>query len=273
MGEFKLQGAYNWFETLALKLAGKVAIVTGGAMGLGREIAMLFAQEGARVVLADINDDLGRQVEEAITNAQGTASFLQVDVSKAAEVQGLVSRAVSRFGRLDILMNNAGVVEAEPIEELSEQAWDRVISINLKGAWLVSKYSVPHMRAGGGGIIINMSSELGLVGFPSYSAYCASKGGIIALTRALAAELAPTIRVNCICPGAVSTPMLEREFRTSLSAGQNLEEAKRELMKRYPINRLGVPSDVARAALYLGSDDSSWVTGIALPVDGGGTAV
>jgi len=242
-------------------------------MGLGREIAMLFAKEGAKVALADINDEFGKQVEQEILKGQGNASFIHTDVSKATQVQKMVAYTVSRFGRLDILVNNAGVAEAEPIEQLSEQAWDRVISTNLKGAWLGSKFSVSHMRTQGGGVIVNMSSELGLVGFPFYSAYCASKGGIIAMTRALAIELAPTIRVNCICPGAVSTPMLEREFRTSLSAGEDMEAAKRKFAKRYPINRLGVPSDVAKAALYLASDDSSWVTGIALPVDGGGTAV
>jgi NAD(P)-dependent dehydrogenase (short-subunit alcohol dehydrogenase family) len=247
--------------------------VTGAAMGLGREIAIQFAKEGSKVVLADINNELGRQVEETIVKAQGSASFVQTDVSRASEVQRMVSHTVSTFGHLDILVNNAGVVEAAAIEKLSEEAWERVIGINLKGAWLSSKYCVPHMRAQGTGVIINMSSELGLVGFPSYSAYCASKGGIIAMTRALAAELAPTIRVNCICPGAVLTPMLEREFRTSLSVDQDVGAAKEELIKRYPLGRLGIASDVASAALYLASEEASWVTGVMLPVDGGGSAI
>jgi 3-oxoacyl-[acyl-carrier protein] reductase len=256
-----------------LRLAGRVAVVTGAAMGLGREIATLFAKEGARLILADINDNLGKNVESMIVNDAGKARFVHADVTIASNIQRMVSEAVSSFGRLDILVNNAGIVEAAPIEELSEDAWNRVIGVNLKGAWLGSKYSIPQMRSQGGGVIINMSSELGIVGVPSYSIYCASKGGIIAMTRALAAELAPIIRVNCICPGAVLTPMLELELRTSLSTQRDVEAVKLELVKRYPLGRLGVPLDVARAALYLASDDSSWVTGVALPVDGGGVAV
>lgn len=247
-----------------MRLQGKVAIVTGAASGIGRATAVLFGQEGARVMCADLNGEGARAAAEAIAAQGGEAAWTQVDVSREEDVQRMVQETVQRFGRLDILFNNAGVEgEQAPTADCSLENWERVINVNLRGVFLGMKYAIPEMLKAGGGVIINTASQLGLVGFAGMPAYCASKGGVIQLTRTAALEYArQNIRVNAICPGLIWTPMLERYV-----AGK--EDVRKALTALEPIGRLGLPEEVARLALFLASDDSSFCTGAPFIVDGG----
>lgn len=248
-----------------MELTGKVAIVTGGDSGIGAAISELFAEEGASVVVADINDN---GTADRITRKGGRAVHVKTDVRDEAQVKKLIARAKSSFGRIDILCNNAGIELLKPITETSDQEWERVIQTNLKGVFLVSKHTIPEMLAGGGGTIVNTASQLGIVGLENYTAYSASKGGVILLTKSMALEYAPhNIRVNCICPGPVQTPMLERELLTV----PDREAARKMWAQRQPIGRVGQPQEIAQAALFLASERSSFVVGHALVVDGGYT--
>lgn len=251
-----------------MQLSGKVAVVTGAASGMGRAIAETFAAAGAKVVLADWNEAGGQEAVRAITNEGREAVFFQVDVSQVTQVRELVAFAVGRYGRLDVMVNNAGVAllgQDGPVAEVSEETWEKVININLKGVYLGMKYALPQMVAQGGGVIINTASIAGLVGFPGLAAYCASKGGIIQLTRATALDYAAhNVRVNAICPGVIRTAMT-----TNLLADP---EVSRRLQEATPLRRFGEPVDVAQAALYLASDASAFVTGTVLVIDGGWTA-
>lgn len=246
------------------KLDGKVAIVTGGSSGIGRATTLLFAQEGAKVVAADWDETKGAGVVEEIRKQGGDCTFVKVDVASPDDVQRMVNTAVETYGRLDVLFNNAGVEgEQAPTADCSLENWDRVININLKGVFLGMKYAIPKMLESGGGVIVNNASVAGIVGFQGIPAYCASKGGVIQLTKTAALEYArQNIRVNVICPGVIWTPMVERfvggnpEMRTALAA---LE----------PVGRFGTPEEVARLVLYLASDDSSFCTGAPFIVDGG----
>jgi len=237
----------------------KIAIVTGAGSGIGRTTALRFAAEGAKVVVADVT---GAEEETASSIGSSAVAF-HADVSKSADVQSMIEAARTRFGRLDIIFNNAGVEgEQAPTADCSEENFDRVISINLRGVFLGMKYAIPLMIEGGGGSIINAASVAGLVGFPGLPAYCASKGGVIQLTKTAALEYAmQSIRVNAICPGVIWTPMVQR-----LAVSAEAEAAFREME---PVGRFGTPDDVASMALFLASDESSFVTGAALPVDGG----
>ena len=250
-----------------MKLAGKVAIITGSGSGIGRASALIFAQEGAKVVVADCIQATAEQTVSLIRQAGGEAISIQVDVSKEASVENMVRFTVEHFGKLDILFNNAGVEGLNvPTHELPEEEWDREIAINLKGVFLGSKHAIRQMLKNGGGVIINTASSAGLIGLPPLSAYCASKGGVVNLTRELAMEYARQgIRVNCICPGVIKTAMIERVF---------IENPEKEAAyaEGEPIGRLGNPEEIARAALFLACDDSSFVTGTILPVDGGWVA-
>lgn len=248
------------------RLQGKVAIVTGGASGIGESAAKLFAAEGARVVIADMQDDNGRRVEAAL-GASGL--YVRTDVSRSADVEAMVRQAVARFGRLDILFNNAGVVVVGPtIIDLSEAQFDRMIAINLKGVWLGMKHALPEMIKGGGGAIVNTASTSGLMGYVGQSGYGSSKGGVISLTRHCAVEFAVKgVRVNCICPGATVTPMAFQN-----RPGQSEEKVRERNAKTNPLLRTGMPEDVARTALFLASDDAAHVTGQIIAVDGGLTA-
>jgi NAD(P)-dependent dehydrogenase (short-subunit alcohol dehydrogenase family) len=245
------------------KLDGKVAVITGAASGIGRATALLFAEEGAKVVVADWDEAKGRKTAEEIRAAGGEATFVRVDVSRPEDVQAMVETAVRDYGRLDVIFNNAGVEgEQAPTADCTLDNWERVININLRGVFLGMKYAIPHML-NGGGVIINNASVAGLVGFRGIPAYCASKGGVIQLTRAAALEYAPQgIRVNAICPGVIWTPMVERFASTS-------DEARAALEAMEPIGRFGQPEEVARLALFLASDDSSFCTGAPFIVDGG----
>ncbi len=253
-----------------MRLKDKVCIITGAGMGMGRAAALLFAKEGAKVLAADMLANEGEETVNLVRKGGGDAAFVQVDVSKSAEVERMVSFAINRYGKINVLYNNAGIVmpaEDYAIVELAEEVWDRVIDINLKGTYLCCKYVIPELVKCGGGSVINVSSMGGLVGL-EFPAYCASKGGIIALTRAIARECGnKNIRVNAICPGQIYTRM-------------NIEsqQARAQRPTQFPyqqslLGRVGQPEEVAYLSLYLASDESSFITGAILPIDGGWTAV
>ena len=246
------------------KLEGKVAIVTGAASGIGRAAALLFAEEGARVVVADWDEAKGEEVAREVKGKGGEAKFVKVDVSRAEDVQMMVNTAVESYGRLDVLFNNAGVEgEQAPTADCTLENFDRVIAVNLRGVFLGMKYGIAAMLKTGGGSIINNASVAGLVGFAGIPAYSASKGGIIQLTKTAALEYAKqNVRANAICPGVIWTPMVER----FTSAG---EEVRRALEGMEPVGRFGTAEEVARLALFLASEDSSFCTGAPFVVDGG----
>jgi NAD(P)-dependent dehydrogenase (short-subunit alcohol dehydrogenase family) len=249
-----------------MKLAGKVAIVTGGTIGIGAATASLFLEQGARVVISGRDEKRGKAALKELTVHGGEVSYVRADVSKSAEVQRMVNETVDSFGRIDVLVNNAGINPVGTVLDTEEEVWDQIMAINLKGPYLCSKYVIPHMLEVGGGSIINIGSINSFMAFENEVAYDASKGGVLMLTRATALDFAKkNIRVNCICPGAISTPLLETIFNES----PNPEEMKQAMIGRHPLHRIGSPEEVARAILFLASDDSSFITGAALAVDGG----
>lgn len=248
-----------------MRLKSKVAIVTGAGSGIGEATALTFAKEGARVTVADVVDSAGNDTVEQIRAAGGDAKYVHTDVTSASDIQGMVSTTISNYGKLDVLFNNAGIAMRLAVADLPEDDWDRCIDINLKGAYLGSKYAIPAMIANGGGSIINTASIYGIVGGPNRAAYVASKGGIVNLTRGMALDYAETnIRVNCICPGYTDTPIIQNIVETPAKY--------KALADQHPLGRLAKPLDIAYGALYLASDESAFVTGIALPIDGGYTA-
>ncbi|MFZ3266815.1 MAG: SDR family oxidoreductase [Terriglobales bacterium] len=253
---------------LAGQLSGKVALITGGASGIGRATALLFAREGAAVAVADVNPDAGRRVADEIAQVGGRAIFETVDVTRAADCHRAVERAIHEFGRVDILFNNAGTIRRATVMDLSEDDWDRVMAVNVKSIYLMSREVIPYMEKQGAGSIINTASGWGLAGGAKAAAYCASKGAAVLLTKAMAIDHGPRIRVNCICPGDTDTGMLRAEAR---QLGEESERFLAEAAKR-PLGRVGQPEEIAHAVLYLASDASSFVTGTALVVDGGGLA-
>jgi NAD(P)-dependent dehydrogenase (short-subunit alcohol dehydrogenase family) len=253
-----------------MKLGGKVALITGAGSGIGRATAILFAQEGAWVAVADIVVSAGEETAAKIREMGGKALFVQTDVSKPSDVENMVRMAVETYSRLDILHNNAGLALPARVTETSEEIWARCIDVNLKGVMLGCKYAIPEMLKNGGGVIINTASMLGLVASTRHAAYCAAKGGVVLLTKQMAVDYArDNIRVNCICPSEVDTPMHQQYLIESA----NPEATLREMLDRIPMNRVAEPVEIARAALFLASEDASYITGIALPVDGGLTAL
>jgi NAD(P)-dependent dehydrogenase (short-subunit alcohol dehydrogenase family) len=250
-------------------LSDKVALITGGASGIGRATALLFAKEGAAVAIVDLNEVEGKAVVQKIIDNGGTAIFVHADVSKAEDCQLAIRQTVEKFGKLDILFNNAGIIRRATVVETSEEEWDKVMSINVKSIFLLSKYAIPVMAKKGGGVIINTASGWGLAGGRKAAAYCASKGAVVLLTKAMALDhAAQNIRVNCICPGDTDTPMLRSEAR---QLGKPENQFLSESAQR-PLGRIGKPEEIAQAALFLASDASSFITGTALVVDGGALA-
>lgn len=262
-------GAFLWWkreERRVAGLAGKVAVVTGGASGIGRASAERFAAEGARVVVADRNGELAEKVAATIAERGGEASAVAVDVTRTAEVQAMVAAAEQRYGGLDVLFNNAGVpTHPRPVEATTEEDWDLAMAVNAKGVFLGCRAAVPALRRRGGGSIIITSSIMGLRARPGFTAYAASKAAVIQLARTLALELAPDgIRVNCLAPVATDTPML-----SAFIGDADPDEGRRAFVAGIPLGRLAAPTDVAAAAVFLASDESSFITGAVIPVDGG----
>jgi len=250
-------------------LAGKTALITGGGTGIGRACAVLFAREGARVAVAGRRAEPPAAVAAELSGAGDQAFAVVCDVTKSAEVERAVQSVVARFGRLDVVVNNAGAVLAATAEETSEADWDRLLGVNLKGTFLVSRAVLPELRKAGGGVIINIGSVLGLVGMKQRAAYAAAKGGVTLLTKAMALDHAHEgIRINCICPSLVETELIRELF----SVVPDPEAHRRQRIAQIPLGRLGRPEDVAQLALFLASEESSWLTGAALPLDGGLTA-
>jgi NAD(P)-dependent dehydrogenase (short-subunit alcohol dehydrogenase family) len=250
-------------------LNGKVALITGGASGIGRAAALLFVREGAAVAVVDLNKTDGQAVVQKIIDEGGKAIFVRADVSKAEDCQLAVRRTVEKFGKLDVLFNNAGIIRRASVLETSEEEWDRVMATNVKSVFLLSKYAIPIMAGTGGGVIVNTASGWGLAGGRKAAAYCASKGAVVLLTKAMALDhAAQNIRVNCICPGDTDTPMLRNEAK---QLGKSEDQFLSESAQR-PLRRIGKPEEIAQAALFLTSDASSFITGTALVVDGGGLA-
>lgn len=252
-----------------MRLAGKMAVITGSGGGQGKAAALLFAREGARVVVNDLREAAVDAVVDEIKAAGGEAIGVAADVSRKAAVDGLIDRAIETYGRLDILYNNAGVLlwgEGDGLlHDVEEDTWDRVLSINLKSMYLTCHRAIPQMIEQGGGIIINTASTAALNGTDRAHAYNAAKGGVVSLTRSIAVGYGRyNIRANCICPSAVDSPMTHHFMTT--------EEHRRRVATPLPLKRVGTPEDVAWLALYLASDDAAWMTGSVIPIDGGFTA-
>jgi NAD(P)-dependent dehydrogenase (short-subunit alcohol dehydrogenase family) len=248
-------------------LEGRRWLITGAASGIGRAASALFAHEGAALLLADLDADRGQQTADDIVAGGGRALFVACDVTKEKDCAQAVAKAVEAFGGLDGLLNCAGIVVRRSVTELEEADWDRVMDVNAKSVYLMSKHAIPAMPTGAS--IINLGSGWGLVGGPQAVAYCASKGAVVLLTKAMAIDLGPrSIRVNCLCPGDTDTPMLRQEAQ-QLGVGE--AEFLRQSARR-PLGRIGTPEEIARAALFLASDASSYMTGAVLLVDGGGLA-
>ena len=249
------------------RLEYKVAVITGGGSGIGRTCSETFAGEGAKVAVLDIDWPGGDGTVQNINNSGGEALFVKTDVSNSKDVRNAIKQVTDKYGRIDILLNNAGIqIGLRRVEDIDEQDWDRLMNVNLKGVFLCCKYVIPSMtESGKGGSIVNIASQLGLVGLDNHSAYCATKGGVINFTRAVAADCAPYhIRVNCICPGSIDTPLTRGSFRS--------EDEVRSHMAKHMLNRQGTTQEVAASALYLASDESSFTTGSALVIDGGYTS-
>jgi NAD(P)-dependent dehydrogenase (short-subunit alcohol dehydrogenase family) len=260
---------------VVVRLAKKVALVTGGGSGIGRATAGLFAREGARVVVADMSEDRARQAADQIHAGGGAAVYAAGDVSRADDAEAMVATAIDSFGGLDVLVNSAGVSprNATGPDASDDEIWDRVLEVNLTGTYLVSKFAVPQMLDRGGGSIVNLASIIGVVGYPReipsilgpFNPYPPSKGGVVQLTRQMATTLAGDgVRVNCICPGYVESNLISGLVEDPVM--------HQKLIDRHPIGRLGRPEEIAFAALFLASDESSFVTGAPMMVDGGYTA-
>lgn len=254
-----------------MKLKDKVAIITAAGSGSGRAGSVLFAREGAKVVVADINPEGGQETVRLVKSAGGEAVFVPVDCGKVADMRKLIDTTIKTYGRLNILWNHAGIPGPGTLETTEEEAFDRAMAINVKGCFFATKFAVPHLKQAGGGAILFTSSVSGLRASPWSPSYSLAKGGLVTLSMSLAVYLASSnIRVNCMCPGSIDSPMI-RIFidRSGSLQGEALENAVRENAKKAPLNRMAKPEEIAKLALFLLSDDSSFITGAAIPIDGG----
>ncbi len=248
-----------------MSLGGKSVLITGAASGIGRAAALLFAKEGAKLTLIDTKET----VAETAKTAGGDARSLRADVSKSGDWDSAVKLAVHSHGRIDVLYNNAGIGLYRPFLDTTEEDWDRVLSVDLKSVYLGCKHVIPEMLVQGGGVIVNTASEIGISGARNYAAYCAAKGGVVQITRALALEFGDrNIRVNCLCPGVTLTPMLEQGIRRATDP----DARRKYLEQEVPLKRIGKPEEIAKGALFLASDESSFMNGATLVIDGGATA-
>ncbi len=248
------------------RFEGKSVLVTGAGSGIGRATALAFAEEGARLIVSDVNDAAGQGTAAMIGDRGGDADFIHADVSRGADCAAMVDRAVSRFGGLHVAFNNAGInLQVAPIADVDEADWQRILAINLTGVFLSMKYEIPVMKRAGGGAIINTASVGGLIGTAGVTAYCATKHGVVGLTKSAALDhIRDGIRINAICPGGTLTPMLTEWFRHP--------EVERAALSQTPIGRMAQPAEIARTVLFLASEDSSFMVGHALVADGGLTA-
>jgi NAD(P)-dependent dehydrogenase (short-subunit alcohol dehydrogenase family) len=247
------------------RLAGKVALVTGGGSGIGKAVALAFAAEGAKVAVMGRRLEKVQEVAAEVKKRGGDAVAIAGDVAKAADAERAVRETVEKLGGLNVLVNNAGMLSVATVETVPEEEWDRVMTVNVKGPFLMSRAALPEMRKAGGGAIVNIGSIVGLIAIKNRAAYSTSKGAVTMLTKAMALDHAhENIRVNCICPALVETELVQRLF-----ASADGEAVKRERIAGFPLGRMGQPQDVAGMAVFLASEESSWVTGTAIPLDGG----
>jgi NAD(P)-dependent dehydrogenase (short-subunit alcohol dehydrogenase family) len=252
-------------NSIDMRLDGQVAIITGGGTGIGEATARLFARQGAKVVLANRRVSTGNQEMQWIIDNGGEAIFISTDVSDVAQVRNLVDKTIQTYGRIDILFNNAGIGVSAPFWKMSEEDWNRMIAVDLTGHFLCAKYVVPHMLAQGGGVIVNMSSVLGVSTFANQTAYTTCKAGIIGMTKAMALDLADKdIRVNCIIPGSIDTPMMWESY-----SPEDLPKIRVEAAKAVPMGRVAAPEEIASVVLFLVSPAASLITGTTLIADGG----
>jgi NAD(P)-dependent dehydrogenase (short-subunit alcohol dehydrogenase family) len=255
-------------------LEDKVCVVTGSGGGIGRATAIEMARQGARVVVTDVNDDGGRETADLVRQAGGEAEYIHCDVRDREQIAALMGGAAERFGGIDVLHNNAGVHESDftdklTIDTLPDEVWDRVYEINLRAVWLCTKAAAPYLKESQRGpAIVNASSTGGVTGYPMASAYCATKGGVVQLTKTTAIDLAPHVRCNCYCPAAVDTPMIQKYF----AAAEDKEAIEKALVGSHLIPRVGRPEEVAKLVCFLASDDAAWITGAAYLIDGGSLA-
>jgi dihydroanticapsin dehydrogenase len=249
-----------------MQLEGKFTVITGAATGIGQATAQLFAREGAQVVIADLNEEDAQETVDNINNENGRAWFVRTDVSRAEDMEALMKSAAELMGGIDVIFNNAGAQRSGAVTDFDESEWDLLMDINPKSCFLSAKYGVPYLRERGGGSIVNMASIAGLKGGPGMTAYSASKGAVVAFTKALAAELAPdNIRVNCVCPGWIDTPFNQPAIEF-MGGRTNQEEMVQQTV---PLQRQGTPEEIAPGILYLASEASSYMTGKELIIDGG----
>jgi NAD(P)-dependent dehydrogenase (short-subunit alcohol dehydrogenase family) len=249
-----------------MRFEGKVVLITGAGVGIGRAAAVRFAAEGARVAVNSLTPANGMETVRLLREAGGRGIYIQGDVSRSADARRMAEETVKAYGRLDILVNNAGIVIPGRVDNMSEEDWDQTMAVNLKGVFLVSKYAIPEMRKIGGGVIVHNASIVAIKGVKDRGAYTASKGGVWALTKAMAADyLAENIRVNCVCPGTVHTPSLERRIQ----AFPDPQTARADFVARQPMGRLGKDEEIAAAILFAASDEAAFMTGSAIAIDGG----
>jgi len=252
-----------------VKLANKVAIVTGAGKGIGAGIARVFVREGAKVVVADWDEAAGIQTTDELRRSGGDVTFVKCDVSDEDQVKSLVAATIATFGRLDILVNNAGIGVYKSVLETTSEEWDRCLAVNLKGVFLCSKYALPHIKAAGGGAIVNIASVHSYQNVGGTAPYAASKGGVVTLTRVMAIDHGRDhIRVNAICPGWIYTPLIQGIF----AQAPDPAKARHDVERRQILGRLGTPEEVGEAAAFLASDEASYITGASLMVDSGMTA-